>query len=83
MNAEDQRDIAAINELYNQYLQGANTGDLNLFISLWDDDAIRLEPDHPAIFGRARIKDFFETRFNQFSADIAIYGDTEIQVAES
>ena len=36
-------DIAAINELYNQYCIQANNGDLDNFLSLWEDNAIRMD----------------------------------------
>jgi uncharacterized protein (TIGR02246 family) len=75
-------DIAAITELYDQYCLGANTGDLDLFISCWADDAIRLEPDHSSIFGKEDIRAFFKAAFEPFNIKITIYGDTEIQVTK-
>ena len=75
-------DIAAINELYDQYCHAANTDDLDLFISCWAEDAIRLEPDHTSIFGKENIRAFFKTLYDQFKLNIVIYGDTEIQVCK-
>lgn len=80
MQATD-ADIAAINELYDQYGLGANTGDLDLFLSLWADDAIRMEPDAPAIVGIEQIQARFEFFFGQFDQKLDIHGETEVQVS--
>ena len=76
----DGADIAAINALYDQYRLGANTGDLGLFISVWADDAILMEPNAPAISGKERIRAHLEIPFEQFDQDIAMHGEPEVQV---
>jgi len=76
-----QSDIAAINELYNQYCLGGNSDDLDLFISLWADDAIRLEANSPAILGKEQIRNHFKGFFDHFIQNVAIHGETEIQVS--
>lgn len=75
-------DIAAINELYKQYCLSGNAGDLESFLSLWEDNAIRMQPDVPAFFGKENIRTFFKVPFEQFNTNVAIYGDTEVQVEE-
>ncbi|GAG86570.1 unnamed protein product, partial [marine sediment metagenome] len=60
-------DIAAINELYDQYCLRVNTGDLDLFISLWTDDATRMDVDLPAIVGKENIRAHFKPRFEKFN----------------
>jgi len=82
MKVNVQADVAEINSLYEKYLLAANTDDLDLFISLWDENAIRLEPDQPPIYGKEQIRAFFEMSFGQFRGEIEIYGDTEIKVGE-
>lgn len=77
---DTEADIAAITALYDQYCLAANTDDLDLFISCWADDAIRLEPDQSSIFGKEDIRAFFKVLYDQFNLNIVIYGDTEIQV---
>ena len=74
-------DIAAINELYDQYCLGGNTGDLELFISVWADDVIRMEPDIPPILGKEQVRARFEPLFEQFDQNIIIHGETEVQVS--
>lgn len=75
-------DITAINELYDQYCLRVNTGDLDLFISLWTDDAIKMDVDYPAIFGKENIRAYFKVPFEQFNINAAIYGETEVQVSD-
>jgi uncharacterized protein (TIGR02246 family) len=79
---DTEADIAAINELYDQYCIQANAGDLDNFLFLWEDNAIRMEPDNPSIIGKENINFFFEVPFEQFNTNVAIYGDTEIQVTK-
>lgn len=81
-DADVEADIAAINELYDQYCIHANAGDLDNFLSLWEDNAIRMEPDNPSIIGKENIRKFFQVSFELFSINVAIYGDTEIQISE-
>ena len=37
--------ITAIKEVLNKYAVACNTGDFDLWISLWADDAVRMAPD--------------------------------------
>jgi len=76
-----EEDIAAINELYNQYCIHVNAGDLANFLSLWADNAIRMEPDQPSVIGKENITKYFEPSFELFSVNVKVYGDTEIQVS--
>ena len=66
MKKNTKADVAAIEQLIGKYCQAANDGDLNLFMSLWDDEAIRLEPDQPSIIGKEEIRKYFEISFSQF-----------------
>jgi len=73
-------DVEAINEIWNQYVLGANTGDLELWISLWDENGIRMAPDAPAAFGKEQIRAQMEPLFGQFNIEIAINNE-EVQIA--
>jgi uncharacterized protein (TIGR02246 family) len=77
----NEADITAINELYDQWCIAANAGDLDHFMSLWADDAILMNPDAPAIFGKEQIRAFYQTIFEEFSFEATIYGETEVQVS--
>ena len=75
-------DIAAIKEIINQYEVALNTGDFDLWISVWADDGIQMPPDTPAIIGKEQIREGNKPAFDQMNLDIAItikdvkvYGD--------
>ena len=65
-------DIAAIKEIINQYQVACNTGDFDLWISLWADDGIQMPPDTPAIIGKEQIREGNKPAFDQMNLDIAI-----------
>ena len=62
-------DIAAINELWNQYGVAYQTGDFDLWMSLWTDDGIRMIPDMPAIIGKEKIQSFVKSFFDMNNID--------------
>ena len=76
-------DIAAINELYEQYILAGNTGDLDLFMTLWMDNAIRMVQDTPAIIGQEPIRAHFKVPFEQGKIDpedlniLQVYDDVD------
>jgi len=76
-----EEDIAAINEIYNQYCIRANSGDLEKFLALWEDNAIRMDPDKPSIIGKENIRNFFVSSFELFSVKVAVYDEIEIQIS--
>ena len=72
MNEGRESDIAAIKEVLNQYVVGVNTGDFNLWISLWADDGVQMPPDTPVRVGKAQIREGMKPIFDQMNLDIAI-----------
>ncbi|UCH14828.1 MAG: SgcJ/EcaC family oxidoreductase [Bacteroidales bacterium] len=78
---EVEADIAAINELYNNYIQCVNTDDLDNFMSTWADDAIRMEPGTPKIVGKENIRARFEPIFEQFTNKMVLIGEPKVQVS--
>ncbi len=80
-DANVEADIAAIKEHYDQYLHYVNTDDLDLFISLWADDATRMEPGTQAIVGKENIRAHFKMFFEQFNHKMVMIGETEVQVS--
>jgi uncharacterized protein (TIGR02246 family) len=71
---------AAVNAIWNHYTAGANTGDLDLWLSLWDDNGVRLAPDTPAVYGKEQIRAQMQVPFDQFNNKIAIKNE-EVEVA--
>jgi uncharacterized protein (TIGR02246 family) len=76
-----QADVDAIHALYDQYCLGANTGDLDLFMSVWSDDAIRMGQDIPAVVGKEAVRGFFQPMFEGLDTHITLHGDTEVGVS--
>ncbi len=73
-------DIAAIKEMLNQYENACNTGDFDLWISLWNDDGIQMPPDTPARIGRAKILEAMKPTFDEMTLDIAIISIDDAKV---
>ena len=66
-------DITAVKEVLNQYAIGANTGDFDLWISLWADDGVRMPPGAPAQIGKEQIREEQKPGFDQMNLDITIH----------
>mgnify|MGYP001813553050 FL=1 len=76
-----QNDIAAINELYDLWGVSAHSGDLDLFMSIWTGDAIRMGQDAPAVVGWDAIRASTGPLLEQFDLHIEGYGETEVEVS--
>jgi ketosteroid isomerase-like protein len=68
-------DIAAINEIWNQYTLAINSADYELWISLWEDNGVQMPPDAPAVFGKEQIRVVNESKFEPFNVNAAIKND--------
>ena len=66
-------DITAIKEVLPQYAVGCNTGDFDLWISLWADDGVRMAPDTPAQIGKEQIGEAMKPAFDQMNFIITIH----------
>ncbi len=77
---DDRGDIAAIKEMVNQYAVACNTGDVELYMSLWADNGIQMPPDEPSRIGKEAIRAGTEAAFDMFDLDIAI-AQEEVRVA--
>ena len=63
---------AAVREMLNQYAIACNTGDFDLWISLWADDGVQMPPDTPARIGIEQIREAMKPAFDQMTLDITI-----------
>ena len=66
-------DIAAIEEVLNQYAVFLNAGDLELWLSLHADDVVKMGPDAPAIFGMEELRADNEPAFDSLTFEMALY----------
>lgn len=73
-------DIAAIKEVFNQYVVAVNTGDFDLWISLWTDDAVQMPPDTPARVGKEQIREAMKPGFDQMNLDMTINSIDDVKV---
>ena len=81
MSAEENKtDIEAIKEMGNQYAVAINTGDFELWISLWADDGVQMPPDTPARIGKEQIREAMTPVFEQMTLDIIITSIEDVKV---
>jgi uncharacterized protein (TIGR02246 family) len=73
-------DITALKEMLNQYAVAVNTGDFDLWISLWADDGVQMPPETPARIGKEQIRAGMKPAFDQMDLDIAIRNVEEAKV---
>ncbi|MHA1976335.1 MAG: YybH family protein [Candidatus Hodarchaeales archaeon] len=80
MNESIKREITAIKEMINQYAISCNTGDFNLWISLWADSGIQMPPNTPARIGKEQIRERSKPTFDQMNFNMAIRSIDEVRV---
>jgi len=59
-------DVASISEMFDGYELASNSGDLDLWISYWDENGIRMATDEPAVYGKDNIKEQVRPMFELF-----------------
>ena len=72
-------DIAAIEDVLNQYVLALETGDLELYLSLHTDDVVKMGPNAPATFGQEELRASTKPLLDDFTCEMTIYSE-EIQV---
>ena len=73
-------DIAAIEEVLNQYAITASAGDFEGWLSLHAEDVVKMPPDAPAIFGREALRAKNQAAWDNMNINCVIYPE-ETQVA--
>ncbi len=73
-------DITAVKKMIDQYAVGCNTGDFDLWISLWADDGVQMPPDAPARVGKEQIRKAMEPVFDQMILDVVITSIEEAKI---
>ncbi len=71
---------AAVREVLNQYAVACNTGDFDLWISLWADDGVQMPPETPAVIGIEQIREANKPGFDQMTIDITITSIEDVKV---
>lgn len=65
-STEVEADIAAIRKIFDQYKFAWESEDLDLFISLWTDDAMEMVPGRPALVGKEQMVEMWRPFFDKF-----------------
>ena len=73
-------DITAINEIWTQYSSSLNSGDIDLWISLWTDNGVQMPPDSPPVIGKEQIRGRNKGVLDQFTFNMGITNE-EVEVA--
>jgi uncharacterized protein (TIGR02246 family) len=72
-------DVAAVENVLNQYAVAVNAGDLELWLSLHADNIVKMVPDAPAILGKEELRAYFKPLFDNFTSEMTLYPE-EAQV---
>ncbi|MFC1693680.1 YybH family protein [Candidatus Latescibacterota bacterium] len=67
---DTEADIETIKSLTEEYDATLNAGDLDNWVSLYTDDALRMGPNMPTLVGKDAIRDFYQPFFEQSAIDI-------------
>ena len=73
-------DIAAIEGLMDLYALAMTTGDLDIWMSLYTDDTVKMMPDVPAVFGKEALRASMQPLFDNFTFEEMDIFDLEIQL---
>jgi uncharacterized protein (TIGR02246 family) len=74
-----QDEVETIKGVYKTYTNSVEEGDLDNFMSCFDENATRSEPGRPAIIGKDKIREHFEEIFSQARYKIAQIGEKKIE----
>ena len=72
-------DIAAIKELYNQATLACSTGDVELYLSIFTEDAVVMPPGYLAAMGKEELRPMIEGLFGLFDLELP-YTVEEVEV---
>jgi len=67
---DTEADIEAIKNLTDEYDAAVNSGDLDSWVSLFTDDAVRMPPNSPALVGKDAIRSVMQSSFEKYTFDI-------------
>ncbi len=73
-------DVKEIKETLNQYGKFANSGDLEGWISLWDEEGVQMPADLPSILGKVKIKERMRPFFEEMTVDIQFLEIEDVRV---
>lgn len=66
----DEADITAINELYNQATLACSTGDAEMYLTIFTEDAVYMPQDFPPIVGKEELRPLYQDFFGAFDVEL-------------
>ena len=67
---DTEADVAAINNLLEEFDEALNASDLDGLMSYFTEDAVRMPPSRPALVGKEAIRDMFQSRFEHSTTEV-------------
>ena len=74
-------DIAALQKAMDMYALAMKAGDLDLWMSLYTEDTVKMAPDAPAVIGKEALRASMQPFFDTFTIEEMDIFDVDIQVA--
>jgi ketosteroid isomerase-like protein len=74
-------DITKIKDGLKQYADAVNSGDFEIWISLWDNDGVQMPPNAPPIEGKEKIMEGNKSDFEKMNLEINHINIEEIQTS--
>ncbi len=81
VDERSEADVEAIKALMAKYVSGYASKDVDNFVNVFTEDAVRMPPNGPAIVGSEGIRSYYEDWFETETLDVKV-APTEIQVAD-
>ena len=78
--ADLKADTAAVNDIWDQYSSSLNSGDIDLWMSLWTDNGVQMPPGEPPVIGKDQIRARNKAVLDQFTFNMGITNE-EVGVA--
>ena len=78
---DTETDISAINEVWNQWTLACNNGDVELLMSLMDDNMVQMPPNAPTNIGKEAIRPGEEALLGLFDIELPPMSVEEVEVA--
>lgn len=73
--AESRKDMAQVKDVLKQIIAADNAMDVDRIASLYEEDAINLPPNGPAVQGRAAIKERYRSGFAQAKLELSFISE--------
>ena len=72
MDGERMGDTDSVKKVIENYAKACNTGDFDLWMSLWADDGVQMPPNTPMRVGKKQIREGMKPIFDQFNMNIEV-----------